>query len=132
MADVGTISLRNWERDAMPDVDYAQAILASMRQSDETISVRINGKLCLLVGHFARSMFVGSGSAWMLAMPEAEKYKVTLMKFSRRVIHHLSELYPELYVATYPGNERAIRWLEWLGFKAVERQVGKTLTMVKH
>lgn len=131
--DVEGISLRDWEREEIRGLDYKKAVQDSMARSDETIAVSVEGKLCLLVGHFAHSMFAGSGNAWMFATPEAEKHKVTMARFSRRIVNLLSDIYPAVYVATYPGNTVAVKWLEWLGFKAAEKQVSPfTLTMVKH
>ncbi len=132
-ADIDDVGLRGWEADQVRGMglDYKTALVTTFAKSDEAFAVEKDGELMLLFGHAARSLFKGSGWAWMLATPEAETHWRTMTKFSRKIVGLLSSLYPELYVATYTGNETAIRWLEWHGF-VKHSSHGNTLTMVKH
>jgi len=131
--DVKVVGMRQWEADEVRGLglDYQGALTKTFFQSDEAFAVSSDGQLLLLVGHWARSMFLGSGVAWMFVTPEGDERWRQLVRLSRKIVTQLSSMYPYLYVATYCENVRAIRFLEWHGFKIDSRQ-GQTLTMVKH
>lgn len=130
LQDIEAVVLRRWERLEIGDIDYYKTVEKSFSSSSEAIAVRIDGELCLLFGHGARSLFAGSGFAWMLVTEKAEEHWITLAKLSKRVVGKLNEIYPEVFTATYPGNSRSIHWLKWLGFREYAR-TENNLTMVR-
>lgn len=127
---IAEVNFREWELNEYGKEDYREALMKSVKASVEALTYKINGKIVLLVGHAPRSIFTGSGFAWMLATPEAEEHWFLLAKHSKKIVAALCSLYPELFVATYAGNARAIRLLTWLGFKK-HSQSGNNLTMVR-
>jgi len=132
-ADVKSVALRDWEVDEVRGLglNYETALARTFYDSDEALAVTKDGELLLLTGHWARSMFGGSGIAWMFVTPEGQENWRELCRLAKKVVATLSDIYPTVYVATYPQNEKAIRFLNWLGFE-VESLLGNTLTMVKH
>jgi ribosomal protein S18 acetylase RimI-like enzyme len=131
--DVKCISLRDWEADEVRGLglDPQAALAQTFYSSQEAFAVSKEGQLLLLTGHWPRSMFGGSGIAWMFVTPEGNDNWRELVRLSKKIVAQLSRIYLEVYVATYPQNETAIRFLEWHGFER-HSQLGNTLTMVKH
>jgi len=127
--DIEEVVLRDWEALEYRG-DYKEALRHRLMESEEAFSVRIDGKLCLLFGHFSRSLYKGSGIVWMVATPAAENNWIQMVKFSKFVVMKLNLIYPQVFTATYPKNARAIRFLEWLGFKKYS-MLNDNLTMVR-
>jgi len=52
---------------------------------------------------------------WLYASPAVEEFKFIFVRNSQRVIEEMKELYPIIYGVTRIEDERAIRWVKWLG-----------------
>lgn len=62
---------------------------------------------------------------WLYASPLVDDYKFLFVRYSQRVVEGLRTYYPTIYGVCDVENDRAIRWLKWLGGKFTEPYEGQ-------
>lgn len=76
----------------------------------------VDGEPVAVAGVSPASMVCGVGVPWMLATPAIERVERPFLRLSRPVVEAMHEAAPELVNFVDNRNERAHRWLAWLGF----------------
>jgi len=59
----------------------------------------------------------GIGSPWLLGTEEVKRYGLTFLRFNKKYIPVMLELFPRLVNYVDVRNEISVRWLKWLGFR---------------
>lgn len=71
-----------------------------------------------IIGVFGLGSREGQVHPWFLGTRKVHKdHWMTLCKQGRRVVEGWSRKYPYMLNLVWEDNERAIRWLKWLGFR---------------
>lgn len=52
---------------------------------------------------------------WLYSTPAVEDHKFLFIRRSQIVMEEMQRLYPTIYGVCEIGNDRAIRWIRWLG-----------------
>lgn len=92
------------------------AIKRGMRSSSMTFAGLIDDEPIAVFGVVPASLLTGIGCPWMVATPELERVHKTLLRCSRVGLAAMAEVYPHLVNFVDARNDKAIRWLRWLGF----------------
>lgn len=76
----------------------------------------VDDEVACLFGVAPQSLASGTGMAWMLATPLIEEHQVLFLRRCRPVVAEMGRGYAYLHNHVDARNEKAIRWLRWLGF----------------
>ena len=76
----------------------------------------VDGEPVAIAGVSPQSLVGGVGVPWMLATPGLERVERPFLRLSRPVVEAMQEVCPQLVNYVDNRNERAQRWLRWLGF----------------
>jgi GNAT superfamily N-acetyltransferase len=125
-----TISAATWEdmRDLAQDLDPADAAelqaagvsVARMPWPDDTQALKLRGQLVALFGVVEHEQ--GFGVPWMLCTKLRDQVPPRAMAVAAlRVVRDWQARFTMLMNCVHAPNERAIRFVEWLGFH-VQRQ----------
>lgn len=96
-----------------------EALRFSMERSDYSY-VFVNPKNNIPIAFFGwrnDSACCASCKAWMLSTPELERCSVFFLRHSRRVLETLLADHYSVEVLVDHSYTKAVRWLEWLGFR---------------
>lgn len=106
-----------------------QAIRQSIELSTEWFEIKSpEGEVLVYWGYRKDSVISAHAYLWLLSTPAAEKFKVRFARESAKAVEWLFEENYHLTAAVYCEYDRAIRWLEWLGFRR-ERVLGDFVEM---
>lgn len=106
--------------------DAAECLLVGM-EPEEALAYSINGSFRAFVGdvdgepvaywgYSPISVLGDTAFVWMLSTEALSDNPIVCAMASRRILGTLLERYPTLLAQVDLRYERAIRWLEWLGF----------------
>ena len=68
-----------------------------------------------------RSMIEDAGNIWLTATDDIEKYQMTFLRHSKRVLHELQQDYLVLHNFVDARNSLHIKWLKWMGFSFINK-----------
>ncbi len=106
-------------------VDPLRALELSRERSYAFESVYRKGKKVAEWGYRVDSFLTSSASVWMLSFEPAGEAKVFFARRSRELLEDLLERFETLHCEVHAKYLKAVRWLEWLGFKIeLVRSVG--------
>lgn len=107
--------------------DPLQAVLASMRLSEESHSAMLDDQVLAIWGvtpmtkEAKRSVrLAGSvkvGAVWMLASHLVDRHPALFLRCCKPEVKRLMSRWDALVNAIDCRNERALRWARWLGFE---------------
>ena len=93
-----------------------EAIRATFDMADYRVSSWAGEDILAIWGVTRKSMVSQDGCCWLIASCNAEKYPVAFARECKRLLGVFDEHYRHLDNFVDAGNERIIRWLDWLGF----------------
>lgn len=88
---------------------------ACLRLSIGAWEGKIEGKTLCMWGLIPPSLMSDQAYLWLYTSPEMDAHKFVLVRYSQRVIEMLLEDFPIIRGQCKIENERAIRWVKWLG-----------------
>lgn len=77
----------------------------------------VDGEPALIWGAYAPSLLGKRATLWMLSGNRVVGNEKVFMERSRQIVLQLNETYAELNAPVAMSYTKAVRWLEWLGFK---------------
>lgn len=77
----------------------------------------ISGRPVCAWGLVPPTMLSDRAYLWLYASPAVDEHKFLFVRYSQRVIEDMRRYYPVIYGVCRLGDDRAIRWLKWLGAK---------------
>jgi hypothetical protein len=96
----------------------SDGLVKSFKNSDTTWVAIHNGNPVCVFGIASEKKW---GIPWMLTAEGFYDISHQFTRECRGVIRHMKTLHPYLSNIVYSGNTKAIRWLEWCGFKMVKQ-----------
>jgi hypothetical protein len=93
-----------------------EALLESMRKSNDSWAVLVDGRIAAIFGVVSTDILGGVGTAWMLTGPAVEAHPVSFLRTCRRGIAQMLERWPVLTNWVDARYVRSLRWAKWLGF----------------
>jgi hypothetical protein len=100
------------------------AIAQSLARSLWAETYLVDGEVAAMVGLAVSSVIAGHGVPWLLTGPACERHKRRFMVESRRQVARMLEQASPLVNYVHADYGRAVRWLEWLGFRIGPPQGG--------
>lgn len=100
--------------------DPAAALVESVAFSPMSWAWLKDGEVVAMFGVAGHPLRPGVGVPWMLASPEIEHNKVTLLRQCRHYIGLMLERFPMIENYVDCRNTAAIQWLAWCGFALAE------------
>tara|TARA_Y100000034_G_scaffold89640_1_gene107898 strand:+ start:446 stop:907 length:462 start_codon:yes stop_codon:yes gene_type:complete len=110
---------------AQPDVDEAwaaghkrphEALEYSRKVSRDTTTGLANGEVACIFGVGSSSILTGLGSPWMLTSPILEAHGKVFLRGCRMWMGDQKQKWLKLDNFVDARNERAVKWLRWMGF----------------
>lgn len=99
------------------DINISAALYQSFVVSrDTTWAGYINGTPEVIFGAKPETILSGVARPWMMGTPVIEDHAMRFLRVSRRIADLWSQSFPYLENWVHADNEKAIRWLQWLGF----------------
>jgi hypothetical protein len=96
-------------------------MLEGLKMGDKTLTmVAPTGIPVGLLG-VGKSMIEGAGSIWLLATDDIEKYQITFLRHSKKVLKELQQDYLALHNYVDARNSLHIKWLKWMGFTFINK-----------
>jgi hypothetical protein len=92
-----------------------KALFSSLRHSNKAFTAIKDGKPIAMFG-VVGSALCEVGIPWLLCTDEALKTPITFARMSRKWMPILARGYKRLENYVDDENEKAKRWLEWMGF----------------
>lgn len=86
---------------------------------------RINGELVCVWGLVAPSLLAEQAYLWLTCTPALEEHKFIFVRHSQRVIERALNEFPRIVGYCDESNDRAMRWIKWLGGRFSEPRGGK-------
>jgi hypothetical protein len=105
---IKTLKLTNIEKRAM---DYCLLMSAMMWAG------LIDGKLACLWGLIPPTLLSNQAYLWLYTTDVIKEHQFLLVRHSQLVMEQMLEEYPSVCGHAIAGNDKAIRWLKWLGAK---------------
>lgn len=102
------------------------ALIGYMTMSDRTYVGVVDGEIVCIWGVLRQSLMSTRGYLWLLATPGADEHKFLLVRYSQRIIERLLVRYTSLIGECAIEDDRARRWMKWLGATFSE-PAGKTI-----
>jgi hypothetical protein len=73
------------------------------------------GELVCVWGLIPPTLLSDSAYLWLFCTEKLEEHKFLFIRWSQLEMGEMLRLYPRIIGVTDPQNERAVRWLRWLG-----------------
>lgn len=103
----------------------AHAAAESVRGSLVCFCVKRRGSPVMLFGVARRALLGCEYVVWALASEEIERAPFAFLRYCRRVVERLNEVFPVMVNFVGVWNEQSLRWLRWCGFRVLPaRRVG--------
>ena len=97
--------------------DPAQVLKHGHRVSSLCLAGVVAGEAVCVVGVSPVCAAYGLGSPWMVGTTALDRHARKFARVSRPVVEEMNRVYPHLANFVDNRNDKAIRWLEWMGFK---------------
>lgn len=88
---------------------------ACVWMSQDTWIGTVNGQMACVWGLIPPSLLSEKAYLWLYTTKLIEEHKFLFVRHSQRWMEQALLQYPEIIGFTKVGNDRAIRWLKWLG-----------------
>ena len=96
-------------------------MLEGLKQGEKTLTmVAPTGIPVGLLG-VGKSIIEDAGAIWLVATDDIEKYQMTFLRHSKRVLKELQQDYLALHNYVDARNSLHIKWLKWMGFKFINK-----------
>lgn len=92
------------------------SVLASLERSNEAWALLFDGKVAALFGLSCCNPLTGFASPWLLSSTLVEKHRFAFLRACRPTVKHWLKTWPTLANCIDGQYEKAVRWVEWLGF----------------
>jgi hypothetical protein len=99
------------------DPDLVTHHIDCIRRSTATWIGYADGVEACAIGAIPLSVFSEEAYIWMIHSKICEQNPLRFIRWSRRVMDELLELYPVIVGLCYCDNAGGMGWLEWLGAK---------------
>jgi len=96
-----------------------EAVMNLIRGSRDTKVVLADGKLMCMFGCVRHSELSRIGYPWLLATSELPKHSRVFLRYARAFLEEIADQYEVLENYGDAQNEKAVRWMSWLGFTTV-------------
>jgi hypothetical protein len=102
-------------------MDPKHIMLATYRQSGVARCGTVDGEPVVVFG-VAENTLLGSGCGipWLIGTPKIYEHERAFLRRNKRMVYQWIKAYGRLSNYVDARNHRAIKWLEWLGFKMEE------------
>jgi ribosomal protein S18 acetylase RimI-like enzyme len=121
LVHVGPIATRMREADRIECAALGrtpkEGLRIGLRTSLAPLTALVDGQAEAMLGIVPGSLIRGSGTAWMLATDAMYRQRRALVAFGRDVLSWLAADFREVGNIVAADNERAIRFLRFLGFR---------------
>lgn len=99
----------------------AEAVRLSVADSRLVLAGRVDGEALFLAGVSKKYLLAPTGSVWMLATPEIDRYPLEVAVALRRLFRQAHDLSGADILEQWlpPWYRKGIKWLLWLGWRAV-------------
>ena len=97
----------------LPEVDQ-QSMHQALNSSIVWI-LRYNDEILCVYGIAATSLLADEAYMWLFTTEAMADHLFIFVRISRQVIANMLQHYPRLIGHCVVGNDKAIRWLKWLG-----------------
>ena len=101
-------------------IEAEQALRMTIAATPEPVAGWIDGKLVAAWGVIPRTIACRTGIPWLVATDAMEGVWMSFLTLSEAELEEVAEGYDVLTNFVWVENEKAIRWLQWLGFEMVE------------
>lgn len=107
------------EAEALGMGPAAPLLLLTVKQSLWFEAIQVDGQVAALygLGREPRDVGQGVGLPWLMGTSAADAFGFKFIRDCRKVVGRMLEDRPALVNFVHVKNERAIRWIEWLGFE---------------
>ena len=104
-----------WKTAGMPP---DRALAFSLAHSLFAASIRLDGRICALLGVGCADALLHTGIPWMVAHQELETpaIAVPVARIIKRFVTHWLTVFPRLENCADPAHTNALRTLQWAGF----------------
>ena len=130
MIQESDIRLR-WEDEeecALGGMSPAEAVMDSVRRSDEAYRVVYEGEVLAYWGLREDCIVGGRASVWCLSTPAMDRHPGFAARESLMLVESLLTDHYHLSCIVDSDYKRAVRWLEWLGFERGHK-IGRLMEM---
>lgn len=94
-----------------------QATVTSLAASRDAWAGLADGRVVCMFGVGAPMICSVTGVPWLLATAELERHARPFLRRNRKMLRKMMKDYGVLRNHVDARNEKAVRWLRWLGFK---------------
>lgn len=97
----------------IPDAD--KTLRQCLRRSIEVRCGMLDGSVACIWGLIPPTLLSDRAYLWLLTTDIIAEHKFLFVRYSQRYIEEMLKVYPVIYGEVEPKNEKAKRWLKWLG-----------------
>ncbi len=97
-----------------------QALSNALRSSHQAWTGLIDGEVACMFGVVPQSWMHGTGYPWMLGSELIVTHQKLFLRRCRGQVQSMAQSFRYLHNYVDARNDKAIRWLEWLGFEIEE------------
>lgn len=106
------------QKSAHANVSNADMILLHFHScSAMTWQGTVDGEIACVFGLIPPTMLSEKAYLWLLATDLVDQHKFVFIRYSQRLVEFMLERFPVITGDCLIGEERAIRWVKWLGGK---------------
>lgn len=113
---------KNDELLEVPCTPVQQEVLRKVLSRSLIYSAYLDGVVAAAWGLIPPTLLSESAYVWLLTTPLAERHKFLLVRYSQLFVEEMLKKFPELVGDVILPNDRAIRWIKWLGGEFREPQ----------
>lgn len=103
-----------WATACMKPID---ALICSYAVSKLAWTGLVDGEPVCMFGVAPASLLTSTGRPWMIGTDLIDRYSTTFLRRCKGRVREMLRYYQSLENYVDLRNERAIRWLDWLGFE---------------
>ena len=96
-------------------------ILDGLRLADTTMTMVAPTGIPVGIVGVGKSVIKDAGVIWLCATDDIEKYQMTFLRNSKKVLSLLQHDYLALHNCVDARNELHIKWLKWMGFTFINK-----------
>ncbi len=105
------------------DVPGAEKTLDEcMRRSVAIKCGMVDGEVACMWGLIPPTLLSDQAYLWLLTTHVVDEHKFLFVRYSQRYVEKMLRVYPKIVGDVMIGNDRAVRWLKWLGAEFGEPQ----------
>lgn len=104
-------------------VSPAQAIQSAIKKSRHSATALADGEPMAIFGVVTPTVMSSVASPWILSSSIVEKHKRAYMRMSKAMVEDWRKQYRVMQQLIDSRYHEAIKWVEWLGFEAVDTYI---------